>query len=106
MPSATGISPFAITIAFRARNANSSVVTASARFSSRLRTAGSGWTASAQRDFSLTWGSARLHMPDGDVLAGDRVDHRGGEPLTQPALRVRVLAGPLPPGRQSAGVQV
>ena len=47
-----------------------------------------------------------LHVPGRDVLAGDRADDRGGEPLAQPALGVRVLAGPLPLDREPVGVQV
>src|ERR1035441_7593190 len=35
-----------------------------------------------------------LHVPGLDVLADDRVDDRGGEPLAQAALGMRVLAGP------------
>jgi hypothetical protein len=35
-----------------------------------------------------------LHVAGLDFLAGDRVDDRGGEPLAQAALGVRVLAGP------------
>ena len=41
-----------------------------------------------------------------DVLARDRLDDRGGEPLAQPALGVRVLAGPPVIHRQPVKVQV
>jgi MFS family permease len=41
-----------------------------------------------------------------DVLARDRVDDRGGEPLAQPPLGVGVLAGPPVLGRQPVRVQV
>ena len=44
-----------------------------------------------------------LHVPGRDVLAEDRVDDRGGEPLAQPALGMRVLAGPLPLDRRRSG---
>jgi hypothetical protein len=37
-----------------------------------------------------------LHAPDRDVLAADLRDDRDGEPLAQPPLDMRVLAGPLP----------
>ena len=41
-----------------------------------------------------------LHAPGLDVLADDRVDDGGGEPLAQAALGMRVLAGPLIVGRE------
>ena len=47
-----------------------------------------------------------LHVPGRDVLADDRVDDRGGEPLAQPALGMRVLAGPLPLDREAVRGQV
>jgi hypothetical protein len=47
-----------------------------------------------------------LHVPGRDVLAQDRADDRGGEPLAQPALGMRVLAGPLPLDREPVGGQV
>jgi hypothetical protein len=47
-----------------------------------------------------------LRVPGFDVLAGHAADHRGGEPLAQAALGVRVLAGPPPVGGQAVGVQV
>jgi hypothetical protein len=45
-------------------------------------------------------------MPGSDVLAGDRADSRGGEPLAQPTLGIRVLAGPLPLSREAVRGQV
>jgi hypothetical protein len=36
----------------------------------------------------------RLRVPGRDVLAGDRADDRGGEPLAQPPLGIGVLARP------------
>jgi len=47
-----------------------------------------------------------LHVPRLDVLAGHAADHRDREPLAQPALGVRVLAGPPPVGGQAVGVGV
>ena len=47
-----------------------------------------------------------LRVAGRDVLAGDRVDDRGGEPLAQPPLGVGVLAGPPLVHRQPVRVQV
>ena len=41
-----------------------------------------------------------------DVLADDRADDRGSEPLAEPRLGVRVLAGPPLADGQPVGVQV
>ena len=47
-----------------------------------------------------------LHVGDLDVLAGDRGDDRGDEPLAQPPLGVGVLGRPRPAGRVPGGGQV
>ena len=47
-----------------------------------------------------------LHVTGGDVLAGDRRDDRGGEPLAQPPLGVGVPPRPPLGDRQPVGVQV
>ena len=47
-----------------------------------------------------------LHVTGGDVLAGDRRDDRGGEPLAQPPLGISVPPGPPLAHRQPVGVQV
>jgi hypothetical protein len=47
-----------------------------------------------------------LHVGDPDVLAADRADDRGDEPLAQPALGIGVPAGPRPAGRVPVRAQV
>ena len=47
-----------------------------------------------------------LHVGGLDVLAGDRGDDRGHEPLAQPPLGVGVLGGPRPAGRVPGGGEV
>jgi hypothetical protein len=47
-----------------------------------------------------------LHVPRLNVLAQRVADHRDSKPLAQPALGVRVLAGPPPVGGQAVGVEV
>ena len=47
-----------------------------------------------------------LHVGDPDVLAADRGDDRGDEPLAQPPLGIGVPAGPRPAGRMPVRAQV
>ena len=47
-----------------------------------------------------------LHVGEADVLAADRREDWGDEPLAQPPLGVGVLAGPRPPGRVPVRGQV
>jgi hypothetical protein len=63
-------------------------------------------TSSLRAEIAHVWWGAKTRCFGLDVLADDRPDDRGGESLAQPALRIRVLAGPLLLDWEAVRIQV